>query len=78
MRNVTDSEMSILGHIYLKDDIIDSLNRAGCTIVITEASDRCDIQEAMESLNWTQSRIFWDSLLPKSRGVDKPLAVIRV
>lgn len=78
MKNMTNSEMSILGHIYHKKDIIDSLARAGCTIAITAASDRYDIQEAMESLNFAQSEIFWNSLLPKSIGKDKPLAVIKV
>lgn len=75
---MTNSEVSLLGHVYSKKDVIDSLARAGCTIVITEASDRCDIQEALESLNLTQSGIFWNSLLPKSIGNDKPLAIIKV
>lgn len=70
--------VSIMGWLYDINDVVQSLKDAGCTVVITEYSDRYDIQEAMESLNLTQSKILWDSLLPKSIGKDKPLAVIRV
>lgn len=67
-----------MGRLYDINDVIQSLKDAGCTVVITEDSDRYDIQEAMESLNLAQSETFWDSLLPKSICEDKPLAVIRV
>lgn len=70
--------VSVMGRLYDINDVIQSLNDAGCTVVITEDSDRYEIQEAIESLNFSQSEIFWNSLLPKSIGKDKPLAVIRV
>jgi len=70
--------VSIMGRLYDINDVVQSLKDAGCTVILTEYCDRYDIQEAMESLNFTQSETFWDSLLPKSIGEDKPLAVIRV
>lgn len=73
-----EEEISIFGEVYRKADIIESLKKAGCKVIPSEACDRYDIQEAMETLNLSQAGAFWDTLSPKSIRKAEPLARIRV
>ena len=65
-----------MGYVYRKADVIEGLNRAGCKVLLSEACDRYDIQEAMETLTFPQANSFWSFLQPKSIRMAEPLARI--
>ena len=65
-----------MGNVYRKADVIEGLNRAGCKVQLSEACDRYDIQEAMETLTFPQANSFWSFLQPKSIRMAEPLARI--
>lgn len=71
-----EDEVNIMGYVYRKADVIEGLNRAGCKVLLSEACDRYDIQEAMETLTFPQADSFWSFLLPKSIRMAEPLARI--
>jgi hypothetical protein len=73
-----EDEVNIMGYVYRKADVIESLEASGCRVVLTPCAPDSAIKDAMETLNFSQADTFWSLLLPKSIGQTEPLARITV